>query len=84
MFIYLSFAGSQLFEMLKWGVHSAIFQVGYNEAKPYPIINAPKWKPVLPSTAQTRNSTLLKICRCIVLTLTGEQKVFSVLPVGYC
>ena len=43
----------------------------------YPIIKAPNGKPVLPSAAQTRNSTGQKICTCIVLTLTGEQKVLS-------
>ena len=34
-------------------------------------------KSVLPSAAQTRNSTCLKIYTCIVLTLAGDQKVFS-------
>ena len=58
-------------------------QVGYSTGKPYPIINAPKRKPVLPSTAQTRNSTGLKICTHIVFTLTGDQKVFSQ-PSQYC
>ena len=43
----------------------------------HPIINAPKSKPVLPSTAQTRSNTGLKICTCIVITLVGDQKVFS-------
>ena len=39
--------------------------------------DAPKSKPDLPSAAQTRNSTGLKIYTCIVLTLAGDQKVFS-------
>ena len=38
--------------------------------------NAPTSKPVLPSTAQTRYSTGLKIYTCIALTLAGDQKVF--------
>ena len=48
-----------------------------------PIINAPHSKPFLPSAAQTRNSTGLKIYTCIVLTLVGDQKVFSQ-PSHYC
>ena len=43
----------------------------------YPIINAPNSKPVLPSAAQTTNSTGQKIYSCIVLTLVRDQKVFS-------
>ena len=39
--------------------------------------NAPNSKSVLPSAAQTRNSTGLKIYTCIVLTLADDQKVFS-------
>ena len=42
-----------------------------------PIINVPNSKPVLPSADQTRNSTGLKMYTCIVLTLVGNQKVFS-------
>ena len=41
-----------------------------------PIINAPNSKTVLPSAAQTRNSTGLKIYTCILLTQAGDQKVF--------
>ena len=40
-------------------------------------IDVPWSKPVLPSAAQARNSTGLKICTHIVLTLTGDQTVFS-------
>ena len=40
-------------------------------------MNVPKRKPVLPSAAQTKYSTGLNIGTCIVLTLTGDQKVFS-------
>ena len=43
-----------------------------------PIINAPKSNPVLPYVAKTRNSTGLKI-----LTLAGDQKVFSQ-PSQFC
>ena len=49
----------------------------------YIIINAPKRKPVLPSAAQTENSEGLKIYTGIVLTLTGDQKVFPQ-PSQYC
>ena len=42
-----------------------------------PIINAPKSKPVFPSTADTRNSTGLKICTSMLLALAGDQKVLS-------
>ena len=50
-----------------------------------PIINAAKRqsKPVLPSVAQTKNSEGLKISTHIVLTLSGDQKVFSQ-PCQYC
>ena len=34
-------------------------------------------KPVLPSAAQTKNSTGLKIYTCISLTQAGDQKVFA-------
>ena len=40
-------------------------------------MNAPDSKPVLPSAAQTKHREGLKICTRIVLTLTGDQKVFS-------
>ena len=42
-----------------------------------PIIDASDSKSVLPLAVQTRNSTSLKIYTCIVLTLVGDQKVFS-------
>ena len=48
-----------------------------------PIVNVLKSKPVLPSAAQTKNSKGLKICTHIVLTLMGDQKVFSQ-PSQYC
>ena len=41
------------------------------------ITNAPNSKFVLPFAAQTRNSTGLKLYTSIVLTLAGDQKVFS-------
>ena len=42
----------------------------------HPIINSSKSKPVLLSAAQTKNREGLKICTCIVLTLTGTRKYF--------
>ena len=42
-----------------------------------PITNVPNSKSVLPSAAQTRNSTGLKMYTCIfILTLLGDQKLF--------
>ena len=41
-----------------------------------PIINAPKSKPVLPSSAQTRNGPGLENLHLYSLTLAGDQKVY--------
>ena len=83
-----------LYHLFKEYVESEFFHISCPNVMPrsdiqylsillQPIIDAPKSKPVLPFAAQTRNSKDLKICTCIILKLTDDQKIFSQ-PSQYC